>query len=76
MFTCIGPLLWHFENSGGSSDPSIELSLDEVRALAEEIGFQISDEQTTDTTYTGIDGGMLGYVYHASFWTATKKEAA
>lgn len=40
-----GPLLWHFENSPDSSsktgDGSIELSLDEVRLLAEKIGFVI-----------------------------------
>ena len=72
----IGPLLWHFENTGGSTDPSIELSLDEVRSLAEKIGFQISNERIVDTTYTGIDDGMLAYVYHAAFWTATKEEIA
>jgi len=72
----LGPLLWHFENTGGSTDPSIELSLDEIRSLAEKVGFQISDERIIDTTYTGIDGGMLEYVYHATFWTATKKEIA
>jgi len=33
-----GPLLWHFENS---EDISIEVSLEEVKNLAREIGFVI-----------------------------------
>jgi carnosine N-methyltransferase len=39
-----GPLLWHFENSPTSSingEGSIELSLDEVKALARDVGFEI-----------------------------------
>lgn len=30
------------------------------------------NERTIDTTYTNNAQSMLGYVYHASFWTATK----
>ena len=30
------------------------------------------NERTIDTTYTGNAHSMLGYVYHAAFWTATK----
>ena len=37
----LGPLLWHWENSSGG-DVSIELSLDEVKALAQKIGFEIT----------------------------------
>ncbi|KIP05611.1 hypothetical protein PHLGIDRAFT_24983 [Phlebiopsis gigantea 11061_1 CR5-6] len=67
----LGPLLWHWENSS-SGDVSIELSLDEVKALAQKIGFEITNESTIDTTYTNNAESMLGYVYHAAFWTATK----
>lgn len=67
----LGPLLWHWENSS-SGDVSIELSLDEVKALAQKIGFDITNESTIDTTYTNNAESMLGYVYHAAFWTATK----
>ncbi|KAJ7352117.1 N2227-domain-containing protein [Mycena albidolilacea] len=67
----MGPLLWHWENNT-TNDPSIELSLEEVKALARAIGFRISNEHTIDTTYTSNAQGMLGYVYHAAFWTATK----
>ena len=36
-----GPLLWHFENNS-TNDPSVELTLEEVKALARKIGFEIS----------------------------------
>ncbi|KAF7335718.1 N2227-domain-containing protein [Mycena venus] len=67
----MGPLLWHWENNT-TNDPSIELSLEEVKTLAHAIGFRIENERTIDTTYTNNAQGMLGYVYHAAFWTATK----
>jgi len=69
-----GPLLWHFENSGNPSDTSIELSLDEVQALTEKIGFEINNQKILDTTYVDVGDSMLSHVYHASFWTATKKD--
>ena len=36
-----GPLLWHWEGNT-TNDPSVELTLDEVKALARKIGFEIS----------------------------------
>lgn len=36
-----GPLLWHFENNN-TNDPSVELDLDEVKALARTMGFELS----------------------------------
>ncbi|OAX32849.1 N2227-domain-containing protein, partial [Rhizopogon vinicolor AM-OR11-026] len=67
----MGPLLWHFENNT-TNDPSIELDLEEVKTLAQKIGFVISNERTVDTTYTSNSQSMLGYVYRTTFWTATK----
>ncbi|KZT00712.1 N2227-domain-containing protein [Laetiporus sulphureus 93-53] len=67
----LGPLLWHFENNS-TNDPSVELTLEEVKTLARKIGFEISNERTIDTTYTNNTQSMLGYIYHAAFWTATK----
>ncbi|KAF9001139.1 N2227-like protein-domain-containing protein [Cyathus striatus] len=67
----LGPLLWHFENNN-TNDPSVELDLEEVKALARSVGFEISNERTIDTTYTSNSQSMLGYVYKASFWTAVK----
>ena len=40
-FTFSGPLLWHFENNN-TNDPSIELDLEEVKALVREMGFRLS----------------------------------
>ncbi|KIY53912.1 N2227-domain-containing protein [Fistulina hepatica ATCC 64428] len=68
----VGPLLWHWENNS-TNDPSVELDLEEVKELARKIGFDISNEKTIDTTYTNNSEGMLGYIYHAAFWTATKR---
>ncbi|KAF9225053.1 N2227-domain-containing protein [Gyrodon lividus] len=67
----LGPLLWHFENSD-TSDPSVELDLEEVKELARKIGFQLSDERMIETSYTSNDQSMLGYIYKAAFWKATK----
>nr|XP_019000724.1 uncharacterized protein I203_06769 [Kwoniella mangroviensis CBS 8507]OCF64185.1 hypothetical protein I203_06769 [Kwoniella mangroviensis CBS 8507] len=73
----IGPLLWHFENSpkkGPKGEGSIELSLDEVKELAREVGFDIKEEKMINTTYTGIPDGMLKHEYNAAFWVATKRK--
>lgn len=47
-----GPLLWHFENSSTSpkGEGSIELSLDEVKALARMVGFELSVSLTFHAT--------------------------
>ncbi|KAI0301377.1 N2227-domain-containing protein [Russula brevipes] len=68
----LGPLLWHFEENT-TSDPSVELDLEEVKKLAAHMGFEIKNERTIDTTYVNNKESMLGYIYHAAFWTATKK---
>ncbi|KIY65522.1 N2227-domain-containing protein [Cylindrobasidium torrendii FP15055 ss-10] len=68
----LGPLLWHFENNQ-SGDVSVELDLEEVKRLCEVVGFEIKDHRQIDATYTNNPESMLGYVYHAQFWTATKK---
>ncbi|KAI0791475.1 N2227-like protein-domain-containing protein [Irpex lacteus] len=60
----LGPLLWHWENNT-SNDPSIELSLDELKTLARNM-------ERDRTTYTNNAQSMLGYVYHTAFFTATK----
>ncbi|KAL4061973.1 N2227-like protein-domain-containing protein [Scleroderma yunnanense] len=67
----LGPLLWHFENNENNY-PSVELDLVEIKALARKIGFELHDERTIETTYSSNEESMLGYVYHAAFWQATK----
>ncbi|TFK52860.1 N2227-domain-containing protein [Heliocybe sulcata] len=68
----LGPLLWHFENNT-TNDPSVELDLEEVKTLACQIGFEFHNERTVETTYVNNQQSMLGYVYHAAFWCATKQ---
>jgi hypothetical protein len=38
----IGPTLWHWENSRDASSKSIELSLESLKTLAEDIGFELA----------------------------------
>ena len=45
----VGPLLWHWENNN-TNDLSIELDLEEVKALARKIGFEISVSPRTLST--------------------------
>ncbi|KAF8922369.1 N2227-domain-containing protein [Mucidula mucida] len=68
----LGPLLWHFENNQ-TGDVSIELDLNEVKELCKTVGFDLSNEREIHTTYTSNSAAMLGYMYHAQFWTATKE---
>ncbi|KAI8356122.1 N2227-like protein-domain-containing protein [Choanephora cucurbitarum] len=67
----IGPLLYHFEDST-QGDSSIELSLDQVKQVAQKIGFEFKKESMVSTTYTSNPDGMLKYVYNSAFWTAVK----
>ncbi|CAG8683221.1 17001_t:CDS:10, partial [Acaulospora morrowiae] len=57
----IGPLLYHYENSPG--EMSIELSLDQVKKVVKDLGFQFQTERTIQTTYTANSNGMLKYLY-------------
>ena len=54
----VGPLLWHWENNN-TNDLSIELDLEEVKALARKIGFEISVSprtlSTSQQTYHSIE---------------------
>ncbi|GAA5886031.1 hypothetical protein JCM6882_004240 [Rhodosporidiobolus microsporus] len=65
-----GPTLWHFENDREAS--SIELTLEEVKALARRIGFEISDEREIETGYTNSRKSLLRHEYTAAFWVARK----
>ena len=62
MWINLGPLLWHWENNN-SNDPSVELTLEEVKALARKIGFEISVSISTATRLssftTAVDTRVL-----------------
>ncbi|EPQ29720.1 uncharacterized protein PFL1_02940 [Pseudozyma flocculosa PF-1] len=77
----VGPLLWHFENSGGggggegggSDHLSIELTLDEVLHLCTKLGFEIEERKTLPPmTYTGVLESMLTYQYIPEFFVCRK----
>jgi hypothetical protein len=76
----VGPLLW---TSGAQA--SLELSLEEVVALAENVGFSfdiVSDDNYDDQLackariieceYTADTAAMMRWIYRAAFWKARK----
>jgi hypothetical protein len=64
----VGPLLW-------GSAPWIQLSLDEVRAISQEMGFVFDDERDHEAeamyNFNGSSLYLNGYV--AQYWTARKE---
>ncbi|GAA5918889.1 hypothetical protein JCM1841_006662 [Sporobolomyces salmonicolor] len=72
MWINCGPTLWHFENDHDAS--SIELTLDDVKALARRIGFELSEEREITTSYTTNPRSLLKHEYTAAFWVARKVE--
>ncbi|KAN0065054.1 hypothetical protein ACQY0O_001549 [Thecaphora frezii] len=72
-----GPLLWHFEGSGGqqagADDLSIELTLDELLHLCTKMGFEVEEQRTLPPmTYTGVLDAMLTYNYIPEFFVCRK----
>ncbi len=64
-----GPLLYHFE---GSSDISIELSLEEVKDVMGAVGFKILSELTTSCPYTQDPQSMHQTIYRCSLMVMQK----
>lgn len=79
-----GPLLWHWENreadlkAAGEEAQGLELTVAEVLAVAETIGFQLERrEKGRSGEYIGNgDGSMLKWVYECEFWVALKMPKA
>ncbi|KAK7841368.1 carnosine n-methyltransferase [Quercus suber] len=72
----LGPLLYHFADMYGQEDEmSIEPSLEDVKSIALNYGFQIEKEKTIETTYTINPKSMMQNRYYAAFWTMRKKSA-
>ncbi|TPX45759.1 carnosine N-methyltransferase [Chytriomyces confervae] len=65
-----GPLLYHFE--GMKNEMSIELNLEEVKAVAKNMGFIFEEERMIPSTYTSNENSMLKYIYNCAFWVARK----
>lgn len=73
----LGPLLYHFADMYNQEDDmSIELSLEDVKKVANHYGFQIEKESTIETTYTTNPRSMMQNRYFAAFWTMRKKPFA
>ncbi|CAO2814169.1 unnamed protein product [Amaranthus hypochondriacus] len=69
----LGPLLYHFADTYGENEMSIELSLEDVKKVAFHYGFTLEKESTIATTYTSNSRSMMQNRYYAAFWTMTKK---
>ncbi|KAI3982422.1 hypothetical protein MKX01_041260 [Papaver californicum] len=70
VYPNLGPLLYHFAVTFGTEDEmSIELSLEDVKKVAFDYGFQLEREETT---YTANPRSMMQNRYSAAFWTMTK----
>ncbi|KAJ6741574.1 CARNOSINE N-METHYLTRANSFERASE [Salix viminalis] len=73
----LGPLLYHFADMYGQEDEmSIELSLEDVKRVVLNYGFEVEKESTIETTYTTNPRSMMQNRYFAAFWTMRKKSAA
>lgn len=69
----LGPLLWHFENSTKASsrgEGSIELSLDEVKFLAREVGFTISVCPHPSFFVLSFGSQSPNEARHGEYWSA------
>ncbi|XP_021735299.1 carnosine N-methyltransferase-like [Chenopodium quinoa] len=71
----LGPLLYHFADTYGQNEMSIELSLEDVKKVAFHYGFTLEKESTISTTYTTNARSMMQNRYFAAFWTMRKKSA-
>ncbi|KAJ6749510.1 hypothetical protein OIU85_000176 [Salix viminalis] len=73
----LGPLLYHFADMYGQEDEmSIELSLEDVKSIAFNYGFEVESETTIETTYSTNPRSMMQNRYFAAFWTMRKKSVA
>jgi carnosine N-methyltransferase len=76
----VGPLLYHWaqtDESGTSdeSEPSLELSLADVRAVATAIGFEFVEESEAQTMYMGDTRGLFQMTYTSVRWVMRKPTA-
>ena len=65
----LGPLLYHYANS---SQPSLELTLDQVLHAARAIGFELLEQRPVSCMYTRKRSSMMNVLYDAQFWVARK----
>ncbi|KAI3438426.1 hypothetical protein D9Q98_000857 [Chlorella vulgaris] len=77
----LGPLLYHWAEAGGSGSSggeqqSVELSLEEVKAAALQLGFRLVRDELVDAAFLANQRSMMqGSTYRCSFFTLQKPEA-
>ncbi|KAL0911094.1 hypothetical protein M5K25_019206 [Dendrobium thyrsiflorum] len=70
----LGPLLYHFADAyGPEEEMSIEISLEDVKKVALQYGFEFEMEKIIETTYTANPRSMMQNHYYTAFWTMKKK---
>ncbi|PKU78404.1 carnosine N-methyltransferase [Dendrobium catenatum] len=70
----LGPLLYHFADAyGPEEEMSIEISLEDVKKVALQYGFEFEMEKSIETTYTANPRSMMQNHYYTAFWTMKKK---
>ncbi|KAL4590481.1 hypothetical protein LXL04_003411 [Taraxacum kok-saghyz] len=72
----LGPLLYHFADMYEQDEMSVELSLEDVKKVAFNYGFQLEVEKTIETTYSTNPRAMMQKRYFSAFWTMRKKPLA
>lgn len=66
----VGPLLWHWD--GTPSELSIELTLEEVKGVVCDVGFEVLREEEVKASYAQHTASMHQTYYHCSFMTLQK----
>lgn len=74
----LGPLLYHFaaETTYSPEEMSLELSLEDVKKVAANLGLILEKERMIETTYAADCLSMMQNRYTAVFWTMVKEEIA
>mmetsp|Transcript_15162 Transcript_15162/g.27010 ORF Transcript_15162/g.27010 Transcript_15162/m.27010 type:complete len:194 (-) Transcript_15162:79-660(-) len=80
-----GPLLWHWQSSGPKSSTtssgeqdkryreSVELTYDQLKHLAEQVGFDVKEERWEQVGYTSNPRSMMRTVYEVVQFVAIKR---
>ncbi|KAL6771218.1 hypothetical protein ACKKBF_B34410 [Auxenochlorella protothecoides x Auxenochlorella symbiontica] len=69
----LGPLLYHWaEPQEGPDEPNIELSLEEIEAVAGRLGLVMQRKDVVKAPFASNRQSMFESTYTCSFWTMTK----
>lgn len=71
----LGPLLYHFAVPvpGQPDQASLELSLEDVKRVALQMGFRVEREEMREACYTANGRSMMHTQYLCAFWTMVKE---